>query len=492
MLQSRTAALLGLASVLAVTTADATNGYMPSAFSPSSKGMAGSGQVAMPQDALTVICNPAGLHRVGERLDFGLALFSPRREYQGITPNGATGAYAPIGGGPTGTGTVESGNDYFVLPTFGFIHLLNPQSAIGVAMFGNGGMNTDYRSVDTLQNLGTYGGNNAMANPPHYSNPRDPRFGQQVPGTSLLGGGDTGTNLTQIGIVFAFSHQVLDSLTLGASFLLARQSIEVQGIGAFQGFTQTFTQSMVASGAASGTSPSNLTDRGPDSSWGYGVQLGALWDLSPEWTLGLSLRSRVYVNRFRKYSDLFAEGGDLDVPPVACVGLAWKPTKRLGLALDVQQVWYSDVAAMGNTNQLEQKCDLNAAFGPGQGSSYDPSYCLGGANGAGFGWKDMTIWKLGVQYALTDNLTLRAGYSRGNQIISAQEIAFNALAPAVIREHWALGGTYRFQKQYELIFWGIYAPQETVTGSGAFTGTQAASLSMSQYELGLSVGWLIN
>ena len=104
----------------------------------------------------------------------------------------------------------------------------------------------------------------------------------------------------------------------------------------------------------------------------------------------------------------------------------------------------------------------------------------------------MTVVKLGIQYALNNALTLRAGYSRGNQIISAQEIAFNTLAPGVPREHWTLGGTYRVQKQYEFIFWGMYAPKETVTGTGAFTGGQAPSISMSQYEIGLNFAWLIN
>ena len=494
MLYSRTTtALLGAVSILAVGSAEATNGYMSHAYSPSAKGMAGAGEAALPQDSLSVVGNPAGLTKLGQRLDVGLAWFSPHREYQGLTPNAATGAYAPIGSGPMGTGTVESQNNDFVIPNLGYTRALDAKSAFGVAVFGNGGMNTDYRSVDTLYNLGTYGGNNAMANPPHYSDPRDPRYGRQIPGTALLGGGDTGTNLTQLGIAFGYARQLMDGLTLGGSLLLGYQTIKVQGVGAFQGFTQTFTQSMIANGTNSADSPVNLTNRGTDSAWGWGVQLGALWDINPQWTLGLSWRSKMYMQRFDKYRDLFAEGGDFDMPSVATIGIAWKPTQRLTVALDVQEIWYSDVPAIGNTNQLAQMCDLNAAFGPTpSGSTYDPSYCLGGSNGAGFGWRDMTIVKLGIQYAVTDRLSLRVGYSRGNQIISAQEIAFNTLAPGVIRQHWTLGGTYRLQKNFELIFWGGYAPKETVSGPGAFTGTQSPSISMYQYEVGLNFAWLIN
>jgi len=182
------------------------------------------------------------------------------------------------------------------------------------------------------------------------------------------------------------------------------------------------------------------------------------------------------------------------MPAVGTIGLAFKPTSQLTFAFDIQQIWYSDVKSIGNTNQLAQRCDLNAAFGApsSPGAVYDSSYCLGGSNGAGFGWRDMTVFKLGVQYAINDALTVRAGYSHGSQPISAQEIAFNTLAPGVIQDHWTLGATYRLRPNYELTFWGMYAPQETVEGPGAFTGGQSPSISMEQYELGVSFAWLFN
>jgi long-chain fatty acid transport protein len=38
----------------------------------------------------------------------------------------------------------------------------------------------------------------------------------------------------------------------------------------------------------------------------------------------------------------------------------------------------------------------------------------------------------------------------------------------------------------------MYAPEETVKGTGAFTGTQEAAIKMHQYELGVNFGWLFN
>ena len=77
--------LLGSAAVmaaglLAANDANATNGYFSHAYSIKNKGMAGAG-VAAPLDAMVPSTNPAGLTEVGNRLDLGLTIFNPNREY---------------------------------------------------------------------------------------------------------------------------------------------------------------------------------------------------------------------------------------------------------------------------------------------------------------------------------------------------------------------------------------------------------------------------
>jgi long-chain fatty acid transport protein len=408
-----------------------------------------------------------------------------------LTPNPQTGAFAPIGGPPDGTSKVKSENNDFFVPGFGYTHPLDEQSGIGIAMFGNGGMNTDYRSKDTLMGLGTFGGNNPLANPPSYQ-PPDPRAGMQVPGTLRQGGGNAGVNLEQLGFSLAYSREVADGLSLGASFLLGYQTIEIKGVGAFQGFTETFTQSMIANRTMQATSPTNLTDNGKDSAWGYGFQVGGLWDINPMFSVGASYRTKIYMGEFDKYSDLFAEGGDFDLPPVLQVGFAVRPNDKLALAFDIQHIWYGDIPAIANKNELATKCDLGAAFGmpSAPGATYDSRYCLGGSKGAGFGWDDMTVYKFGAQYALNDKLTLRAGYSHGTNPLDGSQVAFNTLAPAVPEDHWTLGASYMLKDNFELTFWGMYAPEQTIKGPGAFTGTQAPEIKMYQYELGVNFAWL--
>jgi long-chain fatty acid transport protein len=259
------ATALAIACSAALPAAHATNGYMSHAYSPASKGMAGAGEAALPQDSLAIVGNPAGVTRVGRRGDAGATWFSPQREYDGLTPDPATGAFAPIGGGRDGTGTVESRNEDFLIPHLGYSHPIDERSAFGIAVFANGGMNTDFRSKDTLFQLGTFGSNNPLANPPSFQAP-DPRAGTQVPGTRRVGSGNAGVNLEQLGLSLAYGRDVTDTLSLGASFLVGYQTIEVDGVGAFQGFTQTFTQTMIASGGRGAVSPGNLTNNGRDSS----------------------------------------------------------------------------------------------------------------------------------------------------------------------------------------------------------------------------------
>jgi long-chain fatty acid transport protein len=68
---------------------------------------------------------------------------------------------------------------------------------------------------------------------------------------------------------------------------------------------------------------------------------------------------------------------------------------------------------------------------------------LGKADGAGFGWRDIDVFKLGFNYQWNDKLTLRAGYNHNSQPIPSSETLFNILAPGVITDHLSLGFTYK-------------------------------------------------
>jgi hypothetical protein len=91
----------------------------------------------LPQDALDAAVNPANMVFLGKRYDLGIAFFNPNRQYT-VTgnPSGLGFGLAP--------GTVKSDSKWFVIPSFGANWMLDADSSIGLSIYGNGGMNTDY------------------------------------------------------------------------------------------------------------------------------------------------------------------------------------------------------------------------------------------------------------------------------------------------------------------------------------------------------------
>jgi long-chain fatty acid transport protein len=123
----------------------------------------------------------------------------------------------------------------------------------------------------------------------------------------------------------------------------------------------------------------------------------------------------------------------------------------------------------------------------------DSSYLLGGANGAGFGWKDVNVVKLGAQWQVSPSLQLRVGFNHGTNPISSADALFNTIAPGVVKNHYTAGLTYAIDKHQEISGAFMYAPTVSVTGSnplvevnpstGASTGaTQVDTIHMKQYE----------
>ena len=398
----------------------ATNGYFAHGYGTKNKGLAGGGS-ALPQDAMIAASNPAGMVHVGDRMDVGAAIFSPSPRSYSVT--GAP-AGTPPANFPLAPGKYESDNDYFLIPHFARNWMLGSDSSIGVTVYGNGGMNTEYAAP------GPYGG------------------------------GVTGVNLEQLFVNTTYSRKLNENHSLGASVIVAYQRFEAKGLVAFGslGFS---------------SDANNLTDNGTDSSLGYGFKLGWQGKVSKGLTLAASYQSEMQMEEFDKYRGLFAEQGDFNIPATWTVGLAFEVTPKSTLTFDVQNIMYSDIRAIANP------------LLPNLGASL-----LGNDDGAGFGWEDMTIYKLGYQWSTSDDWTWRAGISSGEQPIPNSEHLFNILAPAIMEQHITFGFTKKTGTDSEFNFAAMYAPKVTVSGPNPLNaGPQTIELEMTQYELEASWAW---
>jgi len=415
-----------------ITPAFATNGYLSHGYGIKSRGLAGAG-VALPQESLIIATNPAGISFLGNRVDVSAALFSPKRNYE-VTgePSGLLGEF------PLMPGKVESDRNYFVIPEAGATWQLDEHKSFGIAMFGNGGMNTDYSASDT----------------------NNPSYGP----AGTFHAGTTGVDLMQLLITPTFSYRFDNDAAIGISAVLAFQRFEGRGFSNFGDLSNT---------------PNKMTDKGHDNSFGGGINLGFILPITEQLTFGGGYRSKVYMSEFDDYKGFFAEKGNMDIPASATIGLAWQTTEKLTVLLDVQKTWYSHVNSTGNGMMPAMGVCMTRT------TPTSPS-CLGGNDGIGFGWDDMTVVKLGLQYDAGNNWTWRAGYSHGNQPVDSTEVFLNIVSLGVIEEHFTAGFTKAFDGgRQEINFAAMYAPSEQ--SSGPISSTQSVELEMKQYQAEL--GW---
>ncbi len=406
---------------LAAGSAYATNGYFSHGYSIKNKSLAGAG-TALALDSLSASTNPASMVFVGDRVDVGVSFFNPNREYRVETPPSPCGP--PCFG--LVEGTFESDKRWFIIPALGYNKMINDNSSVGVSIFGNGGMNTEY-GQDTF----------------------DP--------FDLFDIDHTGVDLMQLFIVPTYSRKLNDKHSIGISPVLAYQRFRADGLEMFG-----------LMGVSS--DPSKLTDNKHDSAYGIGARIGYLGEIVTGFHFGASYQTRIYMNEFDKYAGLFAEKGDFDVPPTWNFGFAYDFTPALTAALDVQKIYYSDIDSIGTSMMPNLATSL-----------------LGKDTGAGFGWDDMTIIKGGVQWVSSDEWTWRAGYSYGKQPISSSEVMFNIIAPGVIKQHITAGCTKKFAGNQEIDVSVMHALANEVSGPNPMDPAQTITLDMDQWEF--SVGY---
>ena len=416
----RAAAALALGAALIP--AHATNGYFSHGYGVKSKGMAGAG-VALAQDAFAGANNPAQSAFAGNRYDVGVDLFMPEREMSRTF-------------GPMTLHKAKSEEERFWIPEFGINQSINSNLAMGLTIYGNGGMNTTYPSQPALCVFGS---------------------SQMTPGSNAMcGQGRLGVNLEQLIVAPTVAYQLDAQHSVGWSPLLVYQTFKAYGLQAFSPMTPS-------------QSPQHLSDQGKDSSSGLGVRLGYLGRLNDMVSLGASYSPKINMSKFSAYKELFAEGGDFDIPANYTLGLALKATPALTIALDYQNIQYSGVRSIGNSS-------ANTAMGLGM---------LGSAQGSGFGWQDVGVVKLGVQWQASDAMTVRAGYSQGDNPIRAQDVSFNILAPGVIEKHVTLGVTMKLDAKSEVSGSYMHALSNSVTGNSFFGNGIQETVTMKQNSLGV-------
>jgi len=416
MRKTKTAKVVRNLAALAVmagplTAAMATNGYFSHGYGIKAKGMGGA-SVAMTDDTFAGANNPAAAAWAGNRVEAGMDVFMPSRSME------RTGSNL--------NASVDSGSNLFLVPEFGYNRAINDKLGVGITVYGNGGMNTDYASGQI-----NCGGGAANV---------------------LCGSGNLGVDLMQLVVAPTVAYKLNDRHSVGVSPLLVIQQFKAYGINSFGRMSSDATK---------------LSSGDYDRSTGLGVRLGYLGKLNDKFSIGASYSPKIGMSKFDNYAGLFAGGGSLDIPENYTLGASFLVTPAVTLALDYSRINYSGVPSIANPSNLAAP--------------------LGSANGPGFGWTDISVWKLGVQWQASVPWTLRAGINVGDNPVQSRDLSFNILAPGVITRHLTLGGTYAMSPSTEMSFSYMYAPSNSVSGPSIFGGTE--TVKMSQQALGIQFGW---
>ena len=459
-------ALLTALMCLCSGSALATNGYFTHGVGTESKGMAGTGIGSNAAHGPIIgASNPALAVFAEDGWQAGLSIFSPIRDYKASSSlaNGNFGAFT------IGQGSFDSSSNAFPIPFVAKNWRLGNGNVISTTFYGRGGMNTDWDNSDAT----------AITDP---DGDLGPAPVMTLPGP--FGGGEAGVDLSQAFLSINYSAKVSDSFTWGAGPVLAVQAFEAKGVGLFAGFTNTFADCFILQPPGScDPFPTSLTDNGHEISTGVGFAGGVWFAISDSVSAGLAYQSKISMSEFDDYADLFAEDGGFDIPASTKIGLSFAGTNNVRLNLDVEHTEYNDVNSVGNPLANIGGCPTAGLGG------MDFEGCLGGSNGAGFGWEDMTTYKLGIEWTGNETYTWRAGLSFGDQPIQAADLLFNILAPGVMEQHYTVGMTKNKPDGGGWSFSFMYAPSNTVTGPNLFDPTQTLEIRMEQYEFEFSYLW---
>lgn len=194
--------------------------------------------------------------------------------------------------------------------------------------------------------------------------------------------------------------------------------------------------------------------------WDYAFGVGYTVGIMKRWdrlSLGASYLSEQYQEKWDEYRSLMPQR--LNLPEQVQVGLAYALTESVEVMLDYRFIHWSGVPQWGD----------------------EP-------NDGGFGWHDQHCFKLGVQWVVNPEFTLRAGLSHADSPIRSNAVFANGLFPAVPETHVSLGFTYRLTEKMDLSMTYTHAFYKSVTDDGSQLGGWGTGTTIGMYQNSLTTG----
>ncbi len=318
---------------------------------------------------------------------------------------------------------IESKRTAFPIPHFGYNKCVCDNMTLGVSLYGNGGMNTKYPR------------NNGVFGPSHEK---------------------LGVDYAQAIVAPTVAYRVMPCHSIGASLLVGAQRLKLYGLQNFDN-------------AGASSHPGDVTNDDYQYDIGIGARFGWIGKVCDCLWLGAAGATPVWMTKNHKYKGTLAEGR-LSIPANLSVGFKYEATPCMNIAFDYQYIFYNSIKAIGNS--------IDEFFA---------GNLLGKDNGAGFGWKNLPVYKVGVDYHLKNGVIVRAGYSHTSIPYSSNEIDFNIITPAVPEHHYTVGMSCK-TKCGCIDFGYFFAPKSTRRGVSKF-GLGKIEEDMYQHYFEINYSW---
>ncbi len=392
--------------------ARATDGHFLHGVGAINAAMGGAG-VAAPTSLLGIYyLNPAGLMAFeGTRIEFGFEMFKPDRS---VTSSAGL------------EGVTASKSEFVPIPAMAFSTAVGERFVIGLGGLGIGGFGVDYPS-----------------------DPNNPILSARPNGF-----GSVFSNYSLLRFTPAVAFAATDDLWFGAGFDINWASLTVDPLPV----------AAPAVDPGPDGQPFTADDRAfysrataTDGAFGLGFQLGIMYRLSEQISLGAAFTSPQWFQDF-EYNSVWENPNlenfgaprtiqfGLDIPAVVSGGVAVTPMPNLLFAGDFRYIFYDSSDGF--------KCE-----------DHERPFAEDGSV-SGFGWENIWVAALGVQYLPVNGLRLRAGYNHSQNPIPDDMSFFNIPAPGIVEDHLTLGLGFDLTRQVgvDLAYYHAFANQ----GSGSF------------------------
>ena len=345
---------------------------------PINSSMAGA-STAAPIDFGSSYWNPATISGL-DRQEFllGSALILPSIHLQTTLPAGSVGGRFPT---TNRSGTSRSNSGVASNLATGTAFRLSDDSpwTFGLGIFGLVGGGVNFAGSSTQPLL-------TPRNPPR-----------------TFGVGPIYSNLSMLEITPIASYQATDKLAIAAGPIITSTGAS---------FAPAFFAPNPRDGFGLAGFP-NATNSRPF--WGGGFQAGLLYNLNEDWNLGFSYKSPICQERW-SYNAAAQNGSarcigvQAGLPEILSWGVAYKGLPKTLIDVDLRYFDYKDAPLFGQS-----------------------------VSDGGLGWRSVFAVATGVQYQLTEKLTLRGGYLYNTNPIPSTATLFNVQAPGITQHTLSLG-----------------------------------------------------